>query len=50
MINAVIFDMDGVLVDSEEAITIAGIEALKSWGIDAKPEDFKPFTDRKSVV
>ena len=44
MINAVIFDMDGVLVDSEEAITLAGIEALESWGIDAKPEDFKPFT------
>lgn len=44
MINSVIFDMDGVLVDSEEAITLAGIEALKSWGIDAKPEDFKPFT------
>ncbi len=44
MINTVIFDMDGVLVDSEEAITLAGIEALKDWGIDAKPEDFKPFT------
>ncbi len=44
MINSVIFDMDGVLVDSEEAITLAGIEALESWGIDAKPEDFKPFT------
>ncbi|HZK39556.1 MAG TPA: HAD-IA family hydrolase [Clostridia bacterium] len=44
MITAVIFDMDGVLVDSEEAITLAGIEALKDWGIDAKPDDFKPFT------
>ena len=44
MINSVIFDMDGVLIDSEDAITLAGIEALKDWGIDAKPQDFKPFT------
>ncbi|HZK38755.1 MAG TPA: HAD-IA family hydrolase [Clostridia bacterium] len=44
MISTVIFDMDGVLVDSEEAITLAGIEALKDWGIDAKADDFKPFT------
>lgn len=44
MINNLIFDMDGVLVDSERAITLASIEALRFWGIEAKEEDFKPFT------
>lgn len=36
--------MDGVLVDSEPAITYASLEALKERGILAKYEDFKPFT------
>jgi len=40
----IIFDMDGVLVDSEPAITYASLEALKERGILAKYEDFKPFT------
>lgn len=44
MINFVIFDMDGVLVDSELAITLASIESLREWGVDAKVEDFKEFT------
>lgn len=44
MINFVIFDMDGVLVDSELAITTASIESLREWNIDAKVEDFKEFT------
>jgi haloacid dehalogenase superfamily, subfamily IA, variant 3 with third motif having DD or ED len=40
----VIFDMDGVLTDSEPAITQASIESLKEWNVDAKHEDFKQFT------
>lgn len=44
MINFVIFDMDGVLVNSELAITTASIESLKEWNVDAKVEDFKEFT------
>ncbi|MBN2852243.1 MAG: HAD-IA family hydrolase [Clostridia bacterium] len=43
-IKAVIFDMDGVLVDSESVITKAAMLALKEWGIDSREEDFKPFT------
>lgn len=36
--------MDGVLIDSEKAITLAALEALKFWGVKAKFEDFKQFT------
>ena len=36
--------MDGVLVDSEPVITEAAIGALKFWGVNAREEDFKPFT------
>lgn len=44
MIELVIFDMDGVLVDSEPAITYASIESLAESGVTAQYEDFKPFT------
>lgn len=40
----ILFDMDGVLVDSEPVITWAACEALNRFGIPAVPEDFKPFT------
>jgi beta-phosphoglucomutase len=41
--SAVIFDMDGVLVDTEPVINAAAIEGLKEFGVRAKPEDFIPF-------
>jgi beta-phosphoglucomutase len=44
MIRGVLFDMDGVLVDSEEYICRAGIEMFGEKGLQVKPEDFKPFT------
>ncbi|MCL1858413.1 MAG: HAD family phosphatase [Oscillospiraceae bacterium] len=45
MLELVIFDMDGVLVDSEPAITQASIESLKeTFGITPKHSDFKEFT------
>jgi HAD superfamily hydrolase (TIGR01509 family) len=40
---AVLFDMDGVLVDSEPFIAEAGCRMLKEKGLDVKPEEFQPF-------
>ncbi len=44
MTELVIFDMDGVLVDSEGAGIEASIKALHEYGIDAVPDDFIEFT------
>ena len=44
--EAVLFDMDGVLIDSEELMARSGVLGLKDFGIDAKPEDFVPFVGR----
>lgn len=42
-INAVIFDMDGVLTDSEPLINAAAIAMFKEKGLTVQPEDFLPF-------
>lgn len=42
-IAAVLFDMDGVLVDSEAIMRLGAQEALREWGVEAAPEDFVPF-------
>jgi HAD superfamily hydrolase (TIGR01509 family) len=42
-IRAVIFDMDGVLVDSEPLINAAAIQMFKEKGLTVQPEDFEPF-------
>lgn len=42
-IDAILFDMDGVLIDSEEYICTAAIEGLKKYGVESKPEDYIPF-------
>lgn len=39
----VIFDMDGVLVDSEEFICKAACQMFAEKGLAVKPEDFLPF-------
>lgn len=44
MIETVLFDMDGVLIDTEEVITKAAILCLKEYGVTVKPTDFLPFT------
>jgi HAD superfamily hydrolase (TIGR01509 family) len=43
MIRAVLFDMDGVLVDSEEFIRNAAIQMFLEKGFVVEPEDFIPF-------
>ena len=40
---AVIFDMDGVLVDSEEFICRAACMMFSEVGLKVRPEDFLPF-------
>lgn len=42
-IRAVIFDMDGVLTDSEPLINAAAIAMFQEKGLVAQPEDFLPF-------
>src|SRR5688500_374297 len=42
-IRAVIFDMDGVLVDSEPLINAAAIAMFKENGLTVQPTDFLPF-------
>lgn len=41
--KALLFDMDGVLVDSEELMLESAIEALAEWGVHAVPSDFTDF-------
>jgi beta-phosphoglucomutase len=43
MIKGVLFDMDGVLVDSEPFICKAAIMMFKELGVKVMPEDFHPF-------
>lgn len=40
----VIFDMDGVLVDSEDAMKTTSIESLRRFGINPQKDDFIEFT------
>jgi beta-phosphoglucomutase len=43
MIKGVLFDMDGVLVDSEAYICKAAIMMFKELGVSVQPDDFHPF-------
>jgi HAD superfamily hydrolase (TIGR01509 family) len=42
-IRGVIFDMDGVLTDSEPLINAAAIAMFKEKGLEVQPGDFLPF-------
>lgn len=44
--RAILFDMDGTLIDSERLMTKVGIMALHDFGVEAKPEDFEEFVGR----
>ena len=41
--KAVLFDMDGVLIESEALMAKTGVKALKKFGIEAKESDFADF-------
>jgi beta-phosphoglucomutase len=43
MIKGVLFDMDGVLVDSEPFICEAAVSMFRELGLKVLPEDFIPF-------
>jgi HAD superfamily hydrolase (TIGR01509 family) len=43
MIKGILFDMDGVLVDSEPYICKAAIMMFEELGVKVSPEDFHPF-------
>ncbi len=43
MIKGVLFDMDGVLADSEQFICKAAIMMFEELGFKVEPDDFKPF-------
>ncbi|MFN8499617.1 MAG: HAD-IA family hydrolase [Anaerolineae bacterium] len=42
-IHAVIFDMDGVLTDSEPLINAAAVAMFREKGLAVEPDDFLPF-------
>ena len=42
--KAILFDMDGVLIESEFLMRHAAIQSLAEYGIEAKHEDFLEFT------
>ena len=41
--KAVIFDMDGVLTDSEPLINLAAVAMFREEGVTVQPDDFLPF-------
>lgn len=43
VIRAIIFDMDGVLTDSEPLINEAAVAMFRERGVLVRPEDFRPF-------
>ena len=44
MKKAILFDMDGVLLNSEYAVRQCCIQVLQDYGVTAQHEDFIPFT------
>lgn len=42
-VSAVLFDMDGVLCNSEEASRLAAVDLFDEMGVKVTVEDFIPF-------
>src|SRR5207244_1294601 len=42
-VSAVLFDMDGVLCDSEEPSRQAGVDVFAEMGVEVTVDDFVPF-------
>ncbi|XP_022961409.1 protein SUPPRESSOR OF QUENCHING 1, chloroplastic isoform X3 [Cucurbita moschata] len=42
-VSAVLFDMDGVLCNSEDLSRRAGVDVFSELGVEVTPEDFVPF-------
>lgn len=42
-VSAVLFDMDGVLCNSEEASRKAAVDVFAEMGVEVTVEDFVPF-------
>ncbi len=42
-IAGVIFDMDGVLLESEPFIAAAAVKMFAEKGVEVAPEEFRPF-------
>lgn len=42
-VSAVLFDMDGVLCNSEESSRLAGVDVFAEMGVNVTVEDFVPF-------
>lgn len=50
MIKAVILDVDGIIIDTEEANAVASIQVFRElYNIEVKAEDFVPFVGTGSV-
>lgn len=43
-VSAVLFDMDGVLCNSEEPSRKAGVDLFAEMGVEVTVDDFVPFT------
>lgn len=43
-VSAVLFDMDGVLCNSEEPSRRAGVDLFAEMGVQVTVDDFVPFT------
>jgi hypothetical protein len=42
-VSAVLFDMDGVLCNSEEPSRMAGVDVFAEMGVEVTVDDFVPF-------